>query len=266
MKVRKCDNNRGNCVASTFRGRRCLQQYCKSHIFTFEIKVISSLSHSQPSSKQPISVVLAEDQELIRKALVSLLKDEPHIRIAGEAGNGRELLDLLDRHQPDVVLLDIEMPVMDGKETLEAIRRRFPQVKVIMLSLHADMTLMSEFMSRGANAYIPKGSDVDTLVEAIEAVKYEGEYFGNGISKALQKALEKDKKPVFAEIDLTGQELAILKDLCNGMNSEEIGKSLGMPVHAIDFHTDTIYAKTNSRNITDLVKYAIRHRVIELDK
>lgn len=210
-------------------------------------------------------MVLAEDQQLIRKALVSLLEDEPHIAVTGEAGNGRELLDLLHVRQPDVVLLDIEMPVMNGRETLEAIRQRFPQVKVVMLSLHADIALMSDFMSRGANAYIPKGSDVDTLVEAIEAVKYEGEYFGNGISKALQKALQKDK-PVFTELNLTERELAVLKELCNGLASEEIAKSLGIPDHAVDFHTDSIYAKTNSRNITDLVKYAIRHGIIELDK
>lgn len=211
-------------------------------------------------------MVLAEDQELIRKALISLLEDEPNIVVAGEAGNGRELLDLLGQQQPDVVLLDIEMPVMNGKETLEAIRQQFPQVKVVMLSLHADMALMSDFMSRGANAYIPKGSDVDTLVEAIEAVKYEGEYFGNGISKALQKVLQKDRKPVFAELDLTTRELEILKALCNGLTHAEIGKSLGITTHAVDFHADHIYAKTNSRHITDLVKYAIRHGLIGLDK
>ena len=109
---------------------------------------------------EPISIIIAEDQHLVRKGLIALMEEFPQLKIVSEANNGRELLDLLKHQKPDIVLLDIEMPVMNGKEALMLIRKRFPETKVIILSMHAESNYMSEVMERGANAYLPKACDV----------------------------------------------------------------------------------------------------------
>ncbi|MBC7861689.1 MAG: response regulator transcription factor, partial [Bacteroidia bacterium] len=123
-----------------------------------------------------IKLILAEDQELVRKALISLLKENPNIEVIGEAENGKKLLELLKQVEPDIVLLDIEMPVMNGQEALDVISKRFPAIKVIILSMYEEMALMSDFITKGARAYLPKGCSIERLFEAIETVNAKGHF------------------------------------------------------------------------------------------
>ena len=211
------------------------------------------------------SIMIAEDQTLVRKAFISLL-EEANFKVIGEADNGKDLLDLLKQNLPDIVILDIEMPVMGGKETLEIIHKRFPTVKVIMLSMHAELNYMSAFMEMGASAYLPKACDVEILIEAINTVKTKGQYFSPGVAEALLSELKKEKNihPLHDEAALSDREKEILKILCEGKTNKEIGASLHISPNTVDYHRGNIYAKTKSKNITDLVKYAIKHGVISI--
>ncbi|HEY1039070.1 MAG TPA: response regulator transcription factor [Bacteroidia bacterium] len=211
-----------------------------------------------------ITIAIAEDQTLVRKALISLLEENNQVRCIAEAGNGRELLDLLKTQQPHIVLLDIDMPVMNGRQTLELIKKRFPGVKVIMLSIYNDQNYISEFMAMGANAYLPKNSDVEVLMEAIQTVKEKGIYISPAVSNALLNGLRQEKNinPLFDELSLTARETDILKIICEGKTNKEIAEQLHISASTVDFHRGNIYTKTKSKNVTDLVKYAIKNGII----
>ena len=150
---------------------------------------------------QKIEIILAENHELFRKSLVALLKTKPEFDVVAEASNSRELINQLKQKPVDIVLLDIEMPVMNTKRTLEIIGKRFPQVKVIILNIHSNMNLVSDFMAQGASGYLRKSCDVQTLFRAIQVVNYEGYFFDNVVSKALlDSVIDKSQNTVFSEI------------------------------------------------------------------
>ena len=213
-----------------------------------------------------IKIILAEDQQLIREALVALLNDQPDFIVTGQAGNGKELLDLMKRHEPDIVLLDIDMPVMNGYQSLEIIKKRFPEVKVIMLTLHTEYGFMNEFMTKGASAYLSKNIEIDLLFHAINSVYKNGAYFNDEVSNALLSGLRKEKSihPFFDEQALTPKELVILKALCDGMTNKVIAEVHHISINTVDFHRGNIYTKTKSKNIAELVKYAIRNELVSV--
>lgn len=218
------------------------------------------------AEKKIIKLIIAEDQELLRKSFISLLKEDPSIEIIGEAANGKELLDLLKYQDPDIVLLDIEMPVMNGIEALNIIMKRFPDVKVVILSMHTGTAFISELMTRGARAYLPKNCDADTLFEALHTVNSEGYYFDKCVSEAMLKGLQKEKSinPLLDELALSEREIDILKRLCAGKTNKEISKSLKISVSTIDYHRGNLYRKTKSKNLIDLLKYALKNGMVSL--
>jgi DNA-binding NarL/FixJ family response regulator len=213
-----------------------------------------------------IKIIVVEDQELMRKSFIALLKEDKHFEVIAEAANGKELLELLKQTTPDIVLLDIEMPVMNGKEALEIINKRFPEVKVIMLSMHAGINFISELMARGARAFIPKDCDPDSLFEAIHTVHSEGYYFDKSISEAVLRGLQREKSinPILEALSLSDREVEILKELCEGKTNKQIAASLKISVSTVDFHRGNVYKKTNSKNIIDLIKYAIKYGLIAI--
>ncbi|HLP13391.1 MAG TPA: response regulator transcription factor [Flavobacteriales bacterium] len=214
-----------------------------------------------------IKIVLAEDHELMRRALISLLEEDNSIQVVGEAGNGKELLVLLKTVKPDIVLLDIEMPVMNGREALLLIKKKHPEVNVIILSMYDETSLVSDFIANGANAFLSKSASTDTLFKAIKAVKNSGSYFDNSISKSVLKTLLRKNgvNPHFGEQALSEREVDVLKQLCNGKTNKEIATLFSVSASTIDFHRTNIYRKTKSCNVTDLVKYAIKNAFINLD-
>ena len=160
-----------------------------------------------------IKVVIAEDQELMRKSLVALLGDYKCFEVVGEAANGKELLHLLKTIHPDIVLLDIEMPLMNGMETISILSVKYPAAKVIILSMHINDTLIVDFMTKGAKAYLAKGCDVDTLIKTIKQVNDNGFYFSDQISKAMLNNVMKERSinPFLDELALTDREIESAK-------------------------------------------------------
>lgn len=214
--------------------------------------------------QKKIRLAIAEDQELMRKSLIALLNDFEEFTVIGEAPNGKELIQMLKSNRPDIVLLDIEMPVMNGYETIEIVGLRFPDVKVIVLSMFSDDGTIMDFMTRGARAYLPKGCDVNLLVNTIKAVHSTGYHFSDKVSRAMLNSNLRQRavNPLAGELALTNRELEIVRELCNGKTNKEIASTLKVTPRTVDFHRTNIYAKTKSRNLADLVKYAIRHGVV----
>lgn len=197
---------------------------------------------------------MAEDHESFRKALLGELATDPRVEVAGGAGNGKELLELLEHTPTDVVLLDLEMPVMDGYEAFEAIRKQFPKVKVIILSGHFNFSLVNTFINDGAGAYLPKNVDVAVLIEAIHIVYDKGHYF------KILDSLPEDRK----EYGFTGLEMEVMKAICRGKSSEEIAKALGKPREIIDTELKHIYEKAEVHNVSELTLFAVRTGLISI--
>lgn len=214
-----------------------------------------------------IKVVIAEDQELMRKALISLLEEDQRIRIIAEAENGKKLMEVLlkSRHdQPDIVLLDLEMPVMNGKESLELIRKKYSKVKTIILSVHHEEAIMLDMMTSGASAYLSKGCSASTLFEAIHTVHKEGAFFDKDTSRAMFSGLlKRSVNPLFDEHSLSKRETEIVQELCKGKTNKEVAAALNITTSTVDFHKGNIYKKTKSKNMADLVRYAIKNKIID---
>lgn len=214
-----------------------------------------------------ISIILADDHRLVRKGLKAFLEDHLKLRIIAEAGNGKELLELLEHQRPDIVLLDMEMPVMNGSEALGLISRRFPGTKVILMSLYNEISYMSEFSAMGARAYVPKGSHEDVLIRAILNVYRDGYYFDPASSLKVLKGLraERSLHPLQGGLALSKRETEILKELCSGKTNREIADICNIAFTTVSFHRSNIYKKTRSHNISDLIRYSIQNGIVDLN-
>lgn len=215
------------------------------------------------ANKSTIRIVLADDHKLILQAYTSLLSDVTHFRIAGSASNGQETLDLLLHTEADVLILDAGMPVMNGYETLRAIRKNRSPLKVIMLTMYTEAVLISSYLSAGANAFLGKNCDIQELIRAVDTVVSEGYYFSSTVSKTM--VLETLRSPDFREsykqLKLTERETDILKMICEDLPGEAIARKLNISGNTIKFYKKSIYRKTNTNNTIGLVKYAIRHGI-----
>lgn len=202
--------------------------------------------------------------ELFRQSLAELLKTRSGLEIAGEAGNGKELLELMKYRDAGMVLLDSDMPTMDGRETMEVLRVRFPDVKVIILSSKAD-PYISDYMSRGASCYLTTACSTGTLFKAIECVSKDGYYFDDTIARAMLGALRHQQDPsVPDEVVFNERETDIIRAICDGKTNKQIADRFHISASTVDFYKSRIYKKTKCRNSTSLLKYALKRGIIGL--
>lgn len=211
---------------------------------------------------EDIKIIVAENHTLTRKGYVSLLNDLGYVSILGEAAHGKELLKLLESLEPDIVLLDIEMPVMNGKDALKAIKQNFPHLKVIMLSFHTEETLMIEYIKLGASAFLTKDSSVEIFEDTIKLVHAEGFCYSKSISKALVNELTGKNGGASVENKLTDRETQIVILVCEGKTNKEIARRLNIVVKTVDFHKANIYKKTNTYTAAGLYNFALKKNLI----
>src|SRR5882672_1523122 len=170
----------------------------------------------KPDMNGTIKVIIADDHALFRAGVKTALSIKKDVELIAEADNGMQLLNLLKHMEPDVILLDIQMPIMDGIQTLPEIRKLYPHVKVIILSMHNDHSMISKLMEIGANSYLTKNSDSETIYQAIKTC-YEQEFFFNELTnKALLSGLRTKKIETNApdDVSLSEKELTVLKLMC----------------------------------------------------
>lgn len=202
-----------------------------------------------------IKIVLAEDKALMRKSLIALLKEYSLFEVVGEASNGRELLDRLKYTYVDVVLLDLEMPVMNGVEVLKIMKRRYPNVKVMVLSVHNQLVYVKEVMALGAKGYLAKDCFPSQLERAILQIHEKGFYLEETVSKELlHDSVYGLTQPALNKI-LSNREIEVLREICSGKTEKEIAMSLSISVHTVHFHKMNIYVKTNTHNLAGLLNY-----------
>lgn len=207
--------------------------------------------------KNEISIGIVEDHPLTRLGLIAALKPHRHIHILFEASNGKELLTWLVTDRPDILLLDIEMPVMRAQEVLEKIRFKYPKIKIIIISGFFIEEYIVECFKLGVKAFLPKGDPIEETLKAIHTVHEKGIYLGLEVSKILTQELESPNKT--KTISLSTRELEIIRMICSGHSRQEAADKQGMTLDGLNYHMRKIASKTRTKNKKELIAYAIKH-------
>jgi DNA-binding NarL/FixJ family response regulator len=211
-----------------------------------------------------ISVLVADDHKIFRLGMVSTLKSIPLVKNIFEAENGLKAVEMAEMHLPDIIFMDIRMPVMNGIEATAAIKKKNDKVKVIALSMFDDNEFLSEMFSNGASAYLLKNTDSDEIREAMEVVLINEHYFSRDISEAMLNTLlnnQRAPKNLDGSFILSNREKQILQLVCDGMSNKEIAEQLQISTRTVEGHRARLNYKTNSKNAADLINYALRHHL-----
>jgi two-component system, NarL family, response regulator DegU len=207
-----------------------------------------------------IKLALADDQALFRRGMAMLLRDMPDVQVVFECSNGEELLTGLKGNDSDIVLLDLEMPVMDGMETMKRIRADHPSVKVIVLSMHHEEKFIVHLMELGANGYVVKTAEPDEIENAVRSVASSGYHFSEMVSRVMLHGLVKKEKlkPTFSDVEpLTERELEVLRLICQELTTTEIAGKLFLSPRTVEGHRNNILLKIGARNTAGIVVYAM---------
>jgi DNA-binding NarL/FixJ family response regulator len=216
---------------------------------------------------EKIKVLITDDHALFRQGVKTALSYRQDIEFMGEAENGMQLLNLLKFLQPDVILLDIQMPIMDGIATLPEIRKIMPEVKVIMLTMHNEVTLISKLMGLGANSYLTKDSDSDTIYQAIKTCFENEFYFNEFTNRAMLNGLRNQQTAPMAngpeEAELSEKEIQVLKLMCDEKSTKEIAEIVEISPRTVEAIRDRLKLKTGAKSTAGLILYAVKHGMIE---
>ena len=207
-------------------------------------------------------VLLAEDQALVAQGLKLMIETDPELKVTGEARNGVEALKLCEKQWFDIAVLDIRMPEKDGLETAREIRKRWPEMKILMLTTFNDDEYALEALRLGANGYMLKDADAETLIRSIKSCLSGGlQIQGEVAAKVVPRLIHKDEKPK-NNFDLTPREIDILKLVGEGKNNKEISEELALSVGTVKNHISQLLDKLNLRDRTQLAIFAIRNNFV----
>jgi DNA-binding NarL/FixJ family response regulator len=213
-----------------------------------------------------LRIVIADDHELVRKGLRSVLDAQTGWTICGEAVNGREAVELARKIKPDVMVMDVTMPELNGLEATRQILKDRPKTEVLILTVHESEQLVSEVLAAGARGYILKGDTTRLLVAAIESIAQHKPFFTGTASEVVLGGYLRPGQPARKESRalprLTAREREIVQLLAEGKSNKEVSTALGVSVKTIDAHRANIMHKLNIHSVTDLVRYAIRNNII----
>jgi DNA-binding NarL/FixJ family response regulator len=214
-----------------------------------------------------LRVVLADDHKLVRAGLISLLQQMPGIVVLGEAQDGREALELVAKHRPDVVLMDISMAGLNGLEATLQIKKDYPRIHVIMLSMHATEEYVLQALRSGATGYLLKDAAPMELELALSAVVRGETYLSPPISmQKIENYAQRVGEPSQPLAMLTRRQREILQLIAEGSNTRDIAASLNISVKTVETHRAQLMARLDIHDVPGLVRFAIRHGLVEVYK
>lgn len=209
-----------------------------------------------------IYIVVADDHTILVDGVVQILQANPKYHVVDTANNGQEAIDIVKKGRVDIIIMDINMPVMDGIDATEIISETFEKTKVLIMSMHNKAGYIQNAIKAGASGYILKNTTPDELEEAIDRVLEGGSYFSQDVSNLMALSMRglADKK---TEIKLSRQEKLLLRLLSEGSTSEEISDSMETSVHTISSYRRNLLIKFDAKNVTQLIAMAIKGGFIE---
>jgi DNA-binding NarL/FixJ family response regulator len=211
-------------------------------------------------------ILIADDHEIVRQGVRNLVESEPGLEVCAEATIGRDAVRLAEEHQPDVAVLDLCMPELNGIEATKQILRISPKTRILIFTMHEAEQLVREVFESGAHGYVLKSDAGRHLLSAIETVRKGGHYFSSRLSEVIfdgflhrrdaSQSAPQQGKP-------TSREREIIQLLAEGKSNKEVAATLGISVKTAETHRASIMRKLQLRSISDLVRYAIRNHIIE---
>ncbi len=214
-------------------------------------------------SDTKIRVVLVDDHPLVQEGIIARLENEASLEVVGAANDGRQALTLIAETKPDVVLMDISMPVMTGFEATERLRTEQPDVRVLILSMHENREYILKLIQCGAAGYVLKDVSSGELVTAIQTVHRGGTYFSAGASQSLFAQADPGLSVASEADSLTGREQEVLILLAEGASNKDVARQLDISVRTAETHRQNIKNKLNIQTSAGLVRYAIDHKLID---
>lgn len=214
---------------------------------------------------QPVklNILVTDDHTLFRRGTMMLLQSFEDVGKVDDAENGKEALEKLEQESFDLILLDLEMPVLDGWETAKKVVSKFPEVKIIMISMHDSLQIISDLIEIGVHSYLLKNADPDEVHKAIVSVTNNDFYYNQLVSKALHKKVQKDgiNKGVARRADISPREIEILQLICQELTMKEIGEKLFVSEQTVHTHRKNLMKKTKAKNAVGLVKFAFQNGI-----
>jgi two-component system response regulator DegU len=215
----------------------------------------------------PVQIALLDDHPLFRQGMRYILQALPFVESVVEAGEFGELLALCRQRLPDVLLLDLQMPGMDGPEVAQQLLAEFPDLKIIVLSMFSADKFITQMMKLGARSYLPKDADQQQLTQALEDVLTTGHHFTERISRAMLQGVQQPTRPashlLIEEVQFTPRELEVLRLICQGLTAADIAEQLLMGRRTVEGHRQRMLEKTGAANVAGLVVYAVRHGLLD---
>jgi DNA-binding NarL/FixJ family response regulator len=211
-----------------------------------------------------IKVVLLDDHQMFRDGLKAVISDEKNIELIGAVGSAKELYQLLETKNPDLLITDITMPDISGIEVTAYINENYPNTKVLILSMHSSEEFIVKALNAGAKGYLPKETGTDELLEAINAIHKGNCHFNKNISDTILNSLVSRTKQQTQLADLTKREIEILKLVVEGLTNKEIAEQLFISIRTVDSHKNNLMTKLNLKSSVELVKFAIKNKLVTL--
>ncbi len=206
-----------------------------------------------------IRIGIADDHTLVREGLEAALKNEEGISVVFDAENGVEFLEKLKSKTIDVALLDLDMPVMSGKEVLEKLTKKYPEIGVIVISMHTNVHIVAELIQMGAKSYLKKDCKVEELVDAIYNVQFDGYHSTDIVSEAMFIQVKKNnqREEAMAYFNFSEREMMVIRLICSGSTSEEIGSRLDLSKKTIDRTRSKLFKLLNAKTTADFARICI---------
>jgi DNA-binding NarL/FixJ family response regulator len=212
-----------------------------------------------------IKITIADDYKIYRDGLKVGLSADENLEVIAEADNGEELMKSLEKVSPDVIIMDLKMPILDGMEATKLVRKKYPAIKVLVVTMYEDDKFIIHMMENGANGYLLKNTEPDEIRKSIYAVHENGYYFNDVVNKALLKklVLKNNLKPLFNQnIVLTEREQEVLKLICEEKTAIEIGKEIFLSPRSVEGIRQRLIEKIGVRNTAGLVMFAIKNGIV----
>jgi len=212
-----------------------------------------------------ITVGIADDHKIFRKGVILSLRPYTNISFIFEAENGEDLLEKLQGEQPDIVLLDLRMPGKDGIETTKEISKRFPHIRILILTMYEDERFVSHLMENGANGYLLKNADPAEIKKAIMEVMARGYYLNNFVNRVLLKKSAKNKTipSLNTEINISEKEKEVIRLLCLEFTASEIAQKMEISARTVESVKDRLMERFGLKNTAGLVFYAVKNNLID---
>jgi DNA-binding NarL/FixJ family response regulator len=216
--------------------------------------------------QKQIQIALVEDHLSYRQGLISMLKEYDEIKVLFHVSNGKEALDQLKLTKPDIILMDIEMPIMSGNVFYDKLKIKYPLIKVIIISQHFKEPYILEFIKKEVNAFLDKNTDIEKIVDAIYTVYENGFYSDSKVAKAMANLIKtvvpQENIKDFHNVTLTSRELEILKLICAGNSNRAISEKVHLSVRTVEGHRLSILHKTECKSVLDLINYSNKNNII----